>query len=585
MNLCVYLWVFSSNTLPDMLQKLALRNFEFQINTNTWNRAQDLAHSGSVRALQEVERNFWVAKVHDGDEAYESEVIITPTRIKAYACGCWTEQRRLMCSHIAATLLKLRQYLDQKAEEKARQLEAEQAPAEKSRIAVADVLEEATLESLRAFVRMYARRDRDFNLALKTWFAGSLTTAGENPYGLVLDSVLPKTAQTSALREPDYKRLRRTISDLQDQLLTARNDGNMRSAYLLSSALFQRITPLLRHAEEPRKGALMRDVQAAYKELAGLFSQSAMAFELRDAAWQVLLEGAKQPGLPTDIRRELVRFLAATARDQARFDTIAAAYFADNQEDANTGVLYLYVAALAVRGMEAGVSKILADRFDHAGTQPAQAQAARLAVLELYYLNYDAAATLGVRWLLDQGGLPAAIRREMEDLLMHLAERSGDPRKIRALLIQRYVEQGRLTYYERLRALAADNWPTTLQELIEALQATHKTEQLAAVLATEGDTKALAQWLAQSDDMAVLERYEHLLEPDFLVQRYTRHLIGFLTDHMGEPALAHVRAVLGGLLRRGRSQVVPQVFRQLTLAYPDREGLGELLSELLRNPK
>jgi hypothetical protein len=563
------------------MQKLALKNFEFSINANTWSAAQDLAHQGCVSGLQEVERNFWVAKVRDDEFVYEAEVMITPSKIKAYACGCWTEQRRLMCSHIAATLLKLRQYLQHKAEEKVRQVEAT-APEDKTRIAIGDILDEVPAEAMREFIRMYARRDRDFNLALKTWFAGSLTIGGENPYLLVLDSVLPKNALTAPLREPDYRRLRRTVGDLEDQLATAQVEGNVRSVFLLSGAIFQRISPLVGIAEEPRKGALLRDADAALQHLMRLSQQTDIAAELRDAAWKTIFDSAQNEIIPTDMHRDIIRFLAQSTHDRERFEYISAAWFEQPTENPSTLLFHAWLAALAVRGMNEGVVKMLSSRFEGIAKQPEQVQLARRAILELYYLQYDAAAMASIKWLLEEGELTVAYRRELEELQLQLAERSGDRKIILPLLRQRFVLNGQTGWFDRLKTMAGAEWPAELQKLLDELRSAKKEQQIAVVLAAEGDTKALASWLATTDDLALMQRYEHLLENDFLEQQYVRLLVEYLQDHMGQPALAHLREVLGRLIGKGRKVLVINILNRLNTHYPDREGLSELGQDLFK---
>ncbi|MBK9338688.1 MAG: hypothetical protein IPM98_20015 [Lewinellaceae bacterium] len=206
------------------MQKLWLKNFEFQISPNTWNTAQDLVQAGAVRGLQEVEKHFWVASVMDGEQQYEIETIITPGKIKAFTCECWAEGRRLMCPHIAAGLFKVRQFLEQKTE--ARQVKESVVHQEKTgRLSVQNILESAEPEALSEFVRAYSRRDRDFALALKTWFAGAITDS-DNPYLLVLDAALPRHAGTRALQNAEIRRLRNTLDDLENQLKNAANAAN-----------------------------------------------------------------------------------------------------------------------------------------------------------------------------------------------------------------------------------------------------------------------------------------------------------------------------------------------------------------------
>ena len=140
------------------MQKLWLKDFEYNINPAVAQSAQQLVQAGAVRALREVEKHFWVALVEDPEEApREVEVMITPHKIKAFTCECWPAGRRLMCMHIAATLLKLRQFLEQKAEE--RRARAEKlAAAEPGRLTVQQVLDEVSPEALMDFVRDYARQ-------------------------------------------------------------------------------------------------------------------------------------------------------------------------------------------------------------------------------------------------------------------------------------------------------------------------------------------------------------------------------------------------------------------------------------------
>ncbi|MGI9159769.1 MAG: hypothetical protein ACR2K1_08465, partial [Saprospiraceae bacterium] len=111
------------------MNKYRLSDFEFYIDPSTWNSAQDLLQAGAIRSLREVEKHFWVAAADTPGGALEVEVIITPHRIKAYACECWSENRRLMCPHIAAVLLKVRQYLEQRQEERRKIREVRQEKA------------------------------------------------------------------------------------------------------------------------------------------------------------------------------------------------------------------------------------------------------------------------------------------------------------------------------------------------------------------------------------------------------------------------------------------------------------------------
>jgi hypothetical protein len=566
------------------MQKLALKDFEFQISSHTWNVAQDLAHAGKVRNLLEVERNFWVAKVQDEDETYEAEVMITPTRIKAYACGCWSEPRKFMCPHIAATLLKVRQYLQHKAEERARQAEANAPRNELTRLTMRDVLADVPAEALRDFVRAYARRDRDFALAIKTWFAGALVVGGENPFLLVFDAVLPKNAHSTALREPDYRRLRRTINDLDDQLESARTEGNLRTVFQIASATLRKVSPLVEPSEEPRRGTLLRDVQAAVGHLRYIFEAREAATELRDAAWQSIFEGVTQRIYSLELHRDVLRTLGDTTHDALRMKAVTDLFFAQATDAMPPVVLHLYLAALAHRQMPEGVVRVLRDRFGAglAANQIGAMQDVRHAVIELYYLQHDAAATQAAIFLLENTQPTAALRREMEELLLQMAERNRDHATLRRVLRQRYLSTGQTDALRQLKKIDEAAWPAELEILLDSLRKSEKTEQVAALLASEGQTEVLAAYLEQQSDLSLLQRYDYQLEPDFLRREYVRLLSAYLAEHMGKPAAEYVRHALIGLVKLGHKPLVTNIIRDLTQAYPERESLPDELNELLR---
>ncbi|MBK7936994.1 MAG: hypothetical protein IPJ82_07795 [Lewinellaceae bacterium] len=224
------------------MQKLWLKDFEHHISAATANTADDLLQAGSVKALREVEKHFWVATVEAPDGTFEIEAMITPHKIKAFTCECWTEGRRLMCPHIAAALLKLRQFLEQKTEENKVKAE-KRAKTELNRITISNVLDSATPEALAEFVQEYSRRDRDFALALKTWFAATVSGT-ENPFALILDSVIPKTVSDKKAKEPDLRRVRQTLDDLIRQLDGAAEEHNFSTAFQIALTIVQKIAPL-----------------------------------------------------------------------------------------------------------------------------------------------------------------------------------------------------------------------------------------------------------------------------------------------------------------------------------------------------
>ena len=559
------------------MHKLWLKNFEFHINPATWNTAQDLLQAGAVRNLREVEKHFWVALVTDGDDAFEVETIITPHKIKAFTCECWAEGRRLMCAHIAATLYKIRQFLEQQAEARLARAAAQQLE-KPGRLSTQTVLEQASAPELLEFVRMYARRDRDFALALKTWFAGSLA-GSENPFVLLIDSALPRHPGTHQPREADLRRLRKMLDDLETQLTETAAQGNAQTVFRIATAILQKIAPLIPKTTENKREQLVHYCQTALKQLLQLPSEQ-LSPELRQNRRQFLLDILRRGAYPVELERDLLHFLGQAATDDALFEQIRD-LFDHTPYPAPPPVLHLFLAALARRNMPEAVRRVLEDYAE----RPARI---RDAIVVLFYLHAWPSVVIAGEYFLEKKLFNTGQRREIEDLLLLAAEKTNDQARQLKYLRYRYRENGYHDILQRMKTLAGNKWPAEQKRLVAELQADGNTGRLAPLFAAEGDLESLARLLEEKNDLALLRQYEHLFFPthlNFIRDRYVDILSAYLTEHFGRQASGFVREQLAGLLHHGQTELVLDIIRTLGLRFADRHTLPEELAELFPKSK
>jgi len=560
-----------------MLQKLSLRDFEHNISPATWYAADDLVQAGSVKNLREIERHFWVALVETDTGNYESEVMITPHKIKAYACECFTEGRRLMCPHIAATLIKIRQFYDQR--EETRRIKAEQKPNnELTRFTVQTALDNASPEALADFVRDFARRDRDFALALKTRFAVHVTEA-ENPYALVLDSVLPKPSPKPKISEPDFRRLRKALDGLEEQLTIAQAALDFRSMFQIASAIFLKINPLHAKAEGNRRNALLHFCQKSFDALVMIY-HSAPSPELRESVWDTLFSFGTKNAFPSEIERDGLRFLAESAKEDAKFEKLRAV-FDHTPYPASSFVLQLFLASLAVRKMPSAAVRVLEDYLE-------KPEMIKAAFLQLYYLHYWEAATLVGEHFLGKNIFPVGQSRELENVMLFIAEQTNDqPRQIN-LLRQRFLLSGSAEVFEKLKLAAAKRWSKERDKLLAELRTRGDIPKMAALLSSEGDLDKLAELIEKQGDLNMMQRYESLFlseKKDFVQARYTAFLCQYLEEHFGAPAAQQVRNRLSDLLQKGEEEMVLKIIRELNARFPERISLPGELAELFPRSK
>jgi hypothetical protein len=559
------------------MQKLSLKDFEHSISPATWETADDLVQAGRVKNLREIEKHFWVALVETDEGNYESEVMITPHKIKAYACECFGEGRRLMCAHIAATLLKLRQFLEQRAENK--RLKAEQkSSTELTRFTVQTALDNASPNELADFVKDYARRDKDFALALKTRFA-ALVTDSENPYALVLDSVIPRQGIGIKIGEPDFRRLRKALDDIEQQLEKAISNQDYRNQYLISWALFSKIQPLLTKTEGNKRNTLLHFCQKAFKGLEQIGEGSASP-ELREKVWEALFDWGKKDLFPPELSRDAIRYLSVSASESSKFDRLNS-LFDQTPYPAPAFILQLFLSALAIRNRPESTVRVLEDYIENP-------EAIKDAFLQLYYLkHWDAATNIGEHFLNKQLFNPG-IAREIENVLLFIAEQQNDQVRQIHWLRRRFLTTGHQELFERLRIAAAGQWPVIRQELIQELVQKGDTIKTASLLASENDLTQLAQLLEKDGDLNLLQRYEHLFLPDqkaFVQKMYIELLSQYLMNHFGTPAAQHVRLRLAELLHKGETEMVIQIIRALSTLFPERLSLPSELAELFPKSK
>ncbi len=553
------------------MQKRWLKDFEFFINPATWNAAQDMVQGGHVKSLREVEKHFWVCLVQDAESVFEVEVMLTPHKIKAYTCECWaSSSRRLMCAHVAATLLKVRHFLQKSAEERIEKPERKNTTA--AQFSIPNILLQAEPEALAAFVQAYARTDRDFSLALKTWYAGRYPGA-ENPYLLVLDAAIPGGAAARTLRNPELRRLRRTLDTLQTQLDKAVLEAHYRQAFHIVSAIMTRIPPLLARLDEQAALPLGQFTAYAVGRLLE-WPSVRLSPELNAARRDALTDWYLKPGYPQELGNGAIALLATYG--------VEADYYAQLREyydryDGQSPILNLFLGVLAHRDMPEAIVRVLENN-------PLPPGDLVNALRSLQKIGYGAAAAKAADHFRQKTTLGQGHRKELEDIMLSQAEKDGDRAMITRMMQERYLQHPSPDLLARLKK-AADprEWPQVRQELADALHTANNRSALLQLLSGENLQEELARELSVETDLELLHRYEERLLPEHqqaLRQRYGLLFDEHLKDHFGRQASIFVRNVIGSLLQRRHTDLAVDLVRDLIQRYPDRTTLGEELAEL-----
>lgn len=550
------------------VQRRKLKDFELYLSPALWQQAQTMVQAGQVKGLREVEKHFWVASVADGENNYETEAIITPQSVKAFTCECWDEGRRRMCVHVAAALLRLRQFLSQKVAPAPAPKAKTAATASVPRFTVTALIEQVEGNDLRQFIRDYARENPDFSVAMKLWFAGT-TPNQQAAFDQVLASLLPQTVSN---RDADTRRLRRHLPQLHRQLQQAAGERHFIEAAPLALAILEKLSPWVARSEGEVRQSLLSICQKALQTLGEMLATpDALAPALRQSVWTSVLGWAANDWSVPEWERDLVRLLASSALDAARFSALLEAY--QQRAQPSLTLLTALTAAYAQRGLPEGARRLLDD-------WRGQPTVVRKVIDALYHLGYYPAVLLLVEQFLEVVAFEPNVRRALEDVALSVAERTADRDRQIRYLRDRFLQSGSLVFFQRLKNVAAEKWPDVYETLRTQLEQQGKVEPLAAVLAAENDRPRLAEWLSEAS-LSVLENYAVYLDDTFLQSRYESGLIAHLQAHVGPVASGVVREALEGLLRQGRLPLVAALVSRLLAAFPERHTLPEELQNIL----
>ena len=349
--------------------------------------------------------------------------------------------------------------------------------------------------------------------------------------------------------------------------------------YQISSAIFLNINPLHAKSEGNRRNALLYFCQKSFEALNQIFT-AAPSPELRESVWETLFTFGIKHNFPAELERDALRFLAESAKDEAKFGKLREV-FDHTPYPSSSFVLQLFLAALAVRKMPQAAVRVLEDYLE-------KPEMIKAAFLQLYYLNYWEAATLVGEAFLAKNIFPTGQSRELENVMLYIAEQTGDLPRQTQLLRQRFLLSGSTDVFEKLKIAAAKKWPKERDKLLAELRTKGDIPKMAALLSSEGDLEKLAELIENHGDLNMMQRYEaaFLVEKkEFVQARYTAFLNQYLSEHFGAPAAQHVRLRLAELLQKGQEEMVIQIIRELNAKFPERISLPGELAELFPRSK
>ncbi|MEZ4930999.1 MAG: hypothetical protein R2788_02550 [Saprospiraceae bacterium] len=265
-----------------------LKNIELSLDEAHLLVGEKLLDEQKVTSLYESERNLWVAEV----DGFETEMQISPSRVKACSCECGVFLKEKMCGHVAAGLLALRKRISEK---KARKSNVAGPEKTYQKLTVNAILDQVGKEELSAFVRHYASTNRNFSIALKTRFAGAVPMVDNTEkYRQVMDSVIKSALNKNGrISAPGTKQILATGVDFLGQATDSMALEHYVESWSVLKVLIEKVVPAINRADF-EQAALLDFCQASFELLEQLVSEP-IPPALRAEIWQFLIATAARP--------------------------------------------------------------------------------------------------------------------------------------------------------------------------------------------------------------------------------------------------------------------------------------------------
>ena len=261
--------------------------FELHFDGDIVYQGEQLYDAGAVQDIHKPEKSLWTAMVYDGI-FYEVELFSPFAQRRKVSCECEGYKASKSCKHITAALFALRTQLKDEAEKKAERLKGKISTGKKLNINT--LLQDLDKDDLLNFIRGYARKDKNFNIALKAHFARRVDLVDNRAkFKGILDSIIkPITSPTTRAKAADLKNFIAVSKELTAQLEDAISLSEYTDAYYIVDAGISKAEYVRYHYDNYADETLA--ISNRYHELLILLYQRVHAKQLKTNLLELIIE-------------------------------------------------------------------------------------------------------------------------------------------------------------------------------------------------------------------------------------------------------------------------------------------------------
>ncbi len=572
-----------------------LEDIELNIEDDILEVSESLLQQGNLRNLNEIEKGLWTGSFTENSVVVEVEVQIAGSRVRGYTCECDVFKRYGVCQHIAATLHALRERRRRFAEdrEKARLAKLKKIETEKNPqlLTVSHILKHAEKEALLSFVADYARQNKQFSLALKTRFTGTINKENnEINYKILIDNTL-KNAKTPKgnITPKGWGEILTVVDQLRQQSETAAEQDDLQQVFILTSLILPFLHRLLRREDVPKSKIVKRQEIFVNLLRGGLgrpmakeLEQKIYAFVFNEFQTQIRFDfidffanNLLPPLLKNTNRHEkILEIIDNNLASIKKINQLIVHYRDEAKEALYNRLVGLKIRVVQYAGQAALAAKIIIEN-NNTGA----------ALLDAIHFAFEQEDTKLLKILLEKGLLlydRTPFMTHIEEFALKLAIVENDRDKIIKFAKKLIINTLKSDFYHILIAqkISTAEKETLLSTINNLPHSIEKRDLLGMIFFEEGMYDNLFAFIRHLQSFELLRLYSIRLwqvEPQKTIELNEEVLLDYLVIHFGKLPAQRVKTLFESYIEMGGIDFVKIMAHFLRKKFAQR---GSLLEEL-----
>ncbi len=557
-----------------------LKDIEKHIDDGLIMAAEELIARNRVAPIKELEKHLWFTTVND-DKAYEVEVQITPSKVKAFSCDCKPYILNKTCKHIISALFLLRKEKLQQAAQKQQKKQANKKHIQK--LSVPLLLKNIPETDLKSFVQEYAKSNPNFAISLKAKFAKVIEIDDNfEKYSTILKAAISNTKKSKGvIKGRNAKHLYQTIQELLNQIDEDIALEHYTDAFLLLRVLLKHLPLAIAQADQIN--ILKAFIQQCIDILVE-FCKKVTSPQLKKQLWEFCFEAFKRPFYHAhDFDTDLMSCLLSLAVDPKDDEQLLAFLTEESQHndspDRSARLLLFEIKILEKLNRKEETQKLIEANLHNRNIL---AVAIKNACAEKNYLHAEQLASSALqnvennieKRLLEKTLLKIALDQKNEALILQYA---------RLCFFHDYEIQ----YFQLCKKFITDNWLDFRNQLLEEIdQKAYRIElkdAKAAIFYQENMFEELMAYIRKISSLHLLQKYDAALFVDHepvVTELYMELLSNYLKNHLGRQAAIKIKSVLQHLKQQGKFELTNQLVTIFKNLYAERHALIEELERV-----